>query len=42
MWNALVDGDPSLDILTPWIAREELRTLLATAKTGGQRHDIAH
>jgi transposase len=42
MWNDLVDGDPSFDILTAWIAKEELRSLLATADRGGQRHDIAH
>jgi transposase len=42
MWNDLVDGDPTGEILTAWIAKEELRALLATARTGGQRHDIAH
>ena len=42
MWNDLVDGDPSSKILTAWIAKEELRKLLATARTGGQRHDVAH
>ena len=42
MWNGLLDGDPSGRILTAWIAKEELRALLATARTGGQRHDVAH
>ena len=42
MWNDLVDGDDTGKILTAWIAKEELRTLLATARTGGQRHDVAH
>ena len=42
MWNALVDADPSGQILTAWIAKEELRALLATARTGGHRHDISH
>lgn len=42
MWNDLVDGDGTGQILTAWIAKEELRALLATARTGGQRHDIAH
>jgi transposase len=42
MWNGLVDGDPSGQILTAWIAKEELRKLLALAKTGGVRHDVAH
>ena len=31
MWNSLVDGDLSNELLTAWIARqEELRALLAT------------
>ena len=42
MWNDLVDSDPTGEILTAWIAKEELRALLATARTGGQRHDVAH
>ena len=42
MWNDLMDGDPSTAILVAWIAKEELRKLLATARTGGQRHDVAH
>ena len=42
MWNALIDGDPSGQILTAWIAKEELRALLATDRTGGTRHDVAH
>jgi hypothetical protein len=29
-------------VLTAWIAKEELRALLAIARTGGQRHDVAH
>jgi len=42
MWNDLIDGDPTGKILTAWIAKEELRALLATAERGGQRHDVAH
>ncbi len=42
MWNGLIDGDATGQILTAWIAKEELRALLATARTGGQRHDVAH
>ena len=42
MWNGLIDNDPANQILTTWIAKEELRALFATARTGGQRHDIAH
>ena len=42
MWNGLVQGDPSGQIFTAWIAKEQLRKLLALAKTGGVRHDVAH
>jgi transposase len=42
MWNDLIDGDATGQILTAWIAKEELRALLATARRGGQRHDVAH
>lgn len=31
MWNALVDHDPSAQILTAYIAKEELRKLLSAA-----------
>src|SRR4051812_19832419 len=41
MWNDLVDADPTSKILTAWIAKEELRRLLACARTGGQRHEIS-
>jgi transposase len=41
MWNALIDSDPSGQILTAWIAKEELRTLLALARTGASRDRIA-
>ena len=42
---APIDGDPSGQILTAWIGKEELRALLATATSAGQgvqRHLIAH
>jgi transposase len=42
MWNACIDADPSGDILAAWIAKEQLRALLATARQGGHRHDISH
>jgi transposase len=42
LWNDLIDNDASGQILAAWIAKEELRRLLATAKTGGTRHDVAH
>ena len=32
MWNGLVDGDATGQILAAWIAKEELRALLATAR----------
>jgi hypothetical protein len=41
MWNDLVDADPSSKILTAWIAKEELRKLLACARSGGHRHEIS-
>lgn len=42
MWNELIDADPSGELLAAWIGKEELRALLATARRGGQRSDIAH
>ena len=33
MWNALIDNDPSCQILSAYIAKEELRQLLAAAAT---------
>lgn len=41
MWNALIDADPSAQILTAWIAKEELRKLLALARTHPPRQTIA-
>lgn len=40
MWNSLIDSDPSAQILTAWIAKEELRALLALARTGADRDEI--
>ncbi len=42
MVTDLTENDPTGHILIAWVAKEELRALLATAKTGGQRHDVAH
>jgi len=43
LWNTLVDlGGPGLTILTTWIAKEELRRLLALAGTGADRSVISH
>jgi transposase len=41
MWNSLIDSDPSGQILAAWIAKEELRKLLALARTGASRDVIA-
>jgi transposase len=40
MWNGCVDHDPTGQILSAWIAKEELRALCATAAHGGPRHEI--
>ena len=42
MWNALVAEDPSAQILSAWIAKEELRTLLSTVRRGGDAHLTRH
>ena len=43
LWNTLVDlGEPGLTILKTWIAKEELRRLLALAGTGADRSMISH
>lgn len=42
MWKGCVDHDPSVQILSAWIAKEELRALCATAARGGHRHKIRH
>lgn len=41
MWNALIDSDPSGEILSAWIAKEELRKLLALARADPARDQIA-
>lgn len=38
----MTGSDPAGQLLAAWIAKEELRALLATARRGGQRSDIAH
>jgi len=40
MWNGCVDHDPTGQILTAWIAKEELRALCATAAAGGHPGQI--
>jgi transposase len=42
MWNTLIDlGRPGEEILSAWIAKEELRKLLALARHGPDRHRIS-
>ncbi len=42
MWNTLIDlGKPGEDILAAYIAKENLRELLALARTGCDRHRIS-
>jgi transposase len=42
MWNRLIDlGRPGQDILSAWIAKEELCALLALARTKPARHRIS-
>jgi transposase len=43
LWNTLIDlGEPGQTILAAWIAKEELRALLALARTHPDRTMIAH
>jgi transposase len=40
MWNGCVDHDPSGQILSACIAKEQLRALCATAARGGHHHEL--
>jgi transposase len=42
MWNRITEEDPSAQILSAWIAKEELRTLLSTVRAGGDPHLTRH
>ena len=42
MWNAIVSEDDTGQILSAWIAKEELRTLLPTVRVGGDPHLTRH
>ncbi|HTX94418.1 MAG TPA: ISL3 family transposase, partial [Mycobacterium sp.] len=42
MWNRIQAEDPSAQILSAWIAKEELRTLLSTVRIGGDPHLTRH
>lgn len=41
-WNQVNKADPTAQILSAWIAKEELRSLLSTAGIGGDRHLTRH
>ncbi len=43
MWNALMDaGQIGMTLLTAWIAKEQLRDVLALARTGADRDRVGH
>lgn len=42
MWNQITAADPSAQILSAWIAKEELRSLLSTVRVGGDAHLTRH
>jgi len=42
MWNTIYEEDPSAQILSAYIAKEELRTLLSTVHLGGDPHLTRH
>ncbi|MFI5689746.1 transposase [Streptomyces sp. NPDC051636] len=43
MWNTLLgEGKIGQQLLTAWIAKENLRTLLALTRTGADRHRVGH
>jgi transposase len=42
MWNGVVAADDTCQILSAWIAKEELRTLLSTVRVGGDPHLTRH
>ncbi|MET8949173.1 ISL3 family transposase [Streptomyces sp. NPDC004542] len=43
MWNTLLgEGTIGQTLLTAWIAKENLRNLLALARTGADRHQVGH
>ncbi len=42
MWNAILAEDNTGQILSAWIAKEELRTLLSTVRVGGDPHLTRH
>jgi transposase len=41
MWNSLMDSEPTGQVLTAWIGKEELRALFTLARTNPSRDQIA-
>jgi transposase len=41
MWNSLMDSEPTGQVLTAWIGKEELRALFALARTDASRDQLA-
>jgi hypothetical protein len=39
-WSGYMNNDSTGEVLTAWIAKEELRRLLGTAARGGHRQEI--
>jgi len=42
MWNTIYAEDPSAQILSAYIAKEELRTVLSTVRCGADPHRTRH
>jgi transposase len=42
MWNAITDHEPTGQLLAAWIAKEELRSLLALARTSAPRSQVSN
>jgi transposase len=42
MWNTIIDEDPTVQILSAWIVKGELRTLLSTVRIGGDTRLTRH
>ncbi|MBA3741943.1 ISL3 family transposase [Sporichthya sp.] len=40
MWNSVIDSEPSGQVISAWIAKEQLRGVLALARTGADRSQI--
>ncbi len=40
MWNSLIDSEPTGQVISAWIAKEQLRGVLALARTGADRSTV--